>query len=128
MVTLWYRAPELLLGCDTYNEQVDMWSVGCIFAEIILREPLFAAKTELDQLDRIFTVIGNPTEETWPGWLKLKMASKISLNKKANQNRLREKFPLLPCGEEDSMFLSHCGIDLLRKMFTLNPADRITAE
>jgi len=69
VVTLWYRAPELLLGCDTYNEQVDMWSVGCIFAEIILREPLFAAKTELDQLNRIFTVIGNPTEEAWPGWV-----------------------------------------------------------
>jgi len=48
VVTLWYRAPELLLGCDTYNEKVDMWSVGCIFAELILREPLFAAKTEMD--------------------------------------------------------------------------------
>ena len=48
VVTLWYRAPELLLGSESYNQKIDMWSVGCIFAELILREPLFAAKSEMD--------------------------------------------------------------------------------
>ena len=104
-----------------------MWSVGCIFAELILREPLFAAKSEMDQLDRILAVVGNPTEESWPGWQNLKLSSKISLNKKANQNRLREKFPILPTGQDDSMYLSNCGLDLLKKMFTLNPDNRISA-
>jgi len=48
VVTMWYRSPELLLGCQEYDEKIDMWSVGCIFAELILREPLFAGKSELD--------------------------------------------------------------------------------
>jgi len=50
VVTLWYRAPELLLGSTDYCSKVDMWSVGCIFAELILREPLIAGKNEMDQL------------------------------------------------------------------------------
>ena len=68
VVTLWYRAPELLLGKDTYNQAVDIWSVGCIFAELILREPIFSCKTEQEALEKIFRVLGNPTEERWPGW------------------------------------------------------------
>lgn len=51
-----------------------MWSVACIFAELVLREPLFTGKNEMDQLDKIFSVIGNPTEETWPGYNQLKLA------------------------------------------------------
>ena len=68
VVTLWYRAPELLLGQRQYSEAIDIWSVGCIFAELILREPIFCGKGELEQLELIFRVLGNPTEETWPGW------------------------------------------------------------
>ena len=45
---MWYRAPELLMGADVYNHMIDMWSVGCIFAELILREPLFTGKNEMD--------------------------------------------------------------------------------
>ena len=62
VVTLWYRAPELLFGCDTYSEKVDMWSVGCIMAELILREPIICGKTELDQLERMFKVVGTPND------------------------------------------------------------------
>lgn len=65
---MWYRAPELLLGTDQYDQAIDMWSVACIMAELILREPLFAAKSEMEQIDKIFTVLGNPTEKTWPGY------------------------------------------------------------
>jgi cell division cycle 2-like protein len=68
VVTMWYRAPELLLGCQEYDEKIDMWSVGCIFAELVLREPLFAGKNEMDQLDKIFSVLGNPSTEIWPGF------------------------------------------------------------
>jgi cell division cycle 2-like protein len=78
VVTLWYRAPELLFGCDTYSEKVDMWSVGCIMAELILREPLICGKSEIDQLERMFKIVGTPNDERWPGWRELKYAKKYS--------------------------------------------------
>ncbi len=56
VVTLWYRAPELLLGVKEYSTAVDMWSVGCIFAEFLLHKPLFQGKSEIDQLNQIFKV------------------------------------------------------------------------
>ena len=56
VVTLWYRCPELLLGQKEYSTAVDMWSVGCIFAEFIQKEPLFRGKSEIDMLNLIFKV------------------------------------------------------------------------
>ena len=56
VVTLWYRAPELLLGTKLYSTPVDMWSVGCIFGEFLKLEPLFPGKGEVDQMTRIFKV------------------------------------------------------------------------
>jgi len=47
VVTLWYRAPELLLGCNEYTSKIDIWSIGCIFAELILGEPLFPTRSEI---------------------------------------------------------------------------------
>lgn len=90
-----------------------MWSVGCILGELILREPLLMGKGELDQIDKILRVFGNPTNETWPGWQKLKFAKNIQLNKKLNLNRLREKFPVMPLSSDDHMYLSDLGLDLL---------------
>ncbi|KAI8903027.1 kinase-like domain-containing protein, partial [Powellomyces hirtus] len=66
VVTLWYRASEILLGSKTYSTVVDMWSVGCIFAEMCLRQPLFPGDLEIDELFRIFRILGTPNEETWP--------------------------------------------------------------
>lgn len=54
IVTLWYRAPEVLLGSRHYSTGVDMWSVGCIFAEMIMRQPLFPGDSEIDEIFRIF--------------------------------------------------------------------------
>lgn len=54
VVTLWYRAPEILLGSRTYSTPVDMWSVGCIFAEMARRKPLFPGDSEIDELYKIF--------------------------------------------------------------------------
>jgi len=67
VVTLWYRAPEILLGGKQYATAVDIWSIGCIFAEMVMRAPLFPGDSEIDELFRIFRVLGTPTEETWPG-------------------------------------------------------------
>ncbi|ONK56549.1 uncharacterized protein A4U43_C10F9950 [Asparagus officinalis] len=67
VVTLWYRAPEILLGSRQYSTPVDMWSVGCIFAEMVNKRPLFAGDSEIDELFKIFRVLGTPNEDTWPG-------------------------------------------------------------
>ncbi|XP_044756314.1 cyclin-dependent kinase 7 [Coccinella septempunctata] len=71
VVTRWYRAPELLFGAKQYGTGVDMWAVGCILGELLLRVPLFPGESDLDQLTKIFTVFGNPTEENWPGMKSL---------------------------------------------------------
>ena len=67
VVTLWYRPPEILLGCKTYALPVDMWAVGTIIAEMVTKRPLFPGDSEIDELFKIFRVLGTPNEETWPG-------------------------------------------------------------
>ena len=71
VITLWYRAPEILLGAKTYSMAVDVWSLGCIFAEMILKRALFPGDSEIDQLFRIFRTLGTPDETVWPGVTKL---------------------------------------------------------
>lgn len=63
MVTRWYRAPELLLSCSEYGTAIDVWSVGCVFAELLGRKPLFPGKDYVHQLNLITKVIGSPSEE-----------------------------------------------------------------
>ena len=67
VITLWYRAPEILLGCKQYSTPVDIWSIGCIFSEMAMLKPLFPGDSEIDQLFKIFQVLGTPNEETWRG-------------------------------------------------------------
>jgi len=76
-VTLWYRAPELLLGTTEYSTPVDMWSVGCIFAEIISKRPLFDGDSEQDQIKKIFRILGTPNEDIWPGVQNLDGFNKV---------------------------------------------------
>ncbi|KAE9610126.1 hypothetical protein Lal_00006352 [Lupinus albus] len=124
VVTLWYRAPELLLGAKEYSTAIDMWSVGCIMAELISKEALFAGKTEVEQLDKIFRTLGSPDEKIWPGLSKLP-GSKGKFIKQPF-NMLKRKFRAtsfigLPV-------LSELGFDLLEKLLTYDPEKRITAE
>jgi cyclin-dependent kinase 2 len=72
VVTLWYRAPEILLGTLEYSTAVDIWSVGCIFFELITKMPMFPGDSEIDQIYRIFRTLGTPDETIWPGVTKLK--------------------------------------------------------
>ncbi|XP_044756286.1 cyclin-dependent kinase 2-like [Coccinella septempunctata] len=67
VVTMWYRAPELLLGTKIYCTGVDIWSLGCILAEMILKKALFPGDSEIDQIYKIFRIMGTPTEDMWPG-------------------------------------------------------------
>eukprot|EP00123_Amoebidium_parasiticum_P001422 comp12503_c0_seq1/m.7461 comp12503_c0_seq1/g.7461 ORF comp12503_c0_seq1/g.7461 comp12503_c0_seq1/m.7461 type:complete len:296 (-) comp12503_c0_seq1:468-1355(-) len=115
VLTLWYRAPEILLGGKKYSTPVDIWSVGCIFAELANRRPLFPGDSEIDQLFRVFKVLGTPNEETWPGVSELP-----DFNPSFPQNRPK---PLNTIVSN----LCPAGYDLLAKMLVLDPAFRITA-
>lgn len=116
IVTLWYRAPEILLGEKHYSTAVDIWSVGCIFAELIRLTPLFAGDSEIDQLFRIFRVLGTPNETTWTNIGFLPDYKKdFPVWKKTP---LKDKVP-----EIDKE-----GLDLLEKMLIYDPGNRISAK
>jgi cell division cycle 2-like protein len=122
VVTLWYRAPELLLNCTIYDSSIDIWSIGCIFAELILNEPLFMGQDELDQLNRIFKILSTPTDEIWPGWSELPNAKKITF-KKFTENKLKERF----ITSEGKNLLTESGYELLTRMLAYEPKKRISA-
>ncbi|KAH1003028.1 hypothetical protein HUJ05_010977 [Dendroctonus ponderosae] len=117
VVTLWYRAPELLLCTKEYSIPIDVWSVGCIFAELLQMTALFPGKSEVDQLNRIFKDLGTPNEQVWPGFNSLPAVNKIKFHDYPVSN-LRAKFSTL----------SEIGLGLLLKFLTYDPAQRITAE
>lgn len=117
VVTLWYRAPEILLGKKIYDTSIDLWSVGCVFGELINKEPLFKGKTELDQIKKIFQLLGTPNEETWPGLSSLS-AFKVFNFTNQEPTTLRRRFS----------YLTEQGLDILSKLLTLNPKKRISTE
>ncbi|GAW12777.1 hypothetical protein ANO14919_021480 [Xylariales sp. No.14919] len=121
VVTLWYRAPELLLGTKTYGAPIDMWSVGCIFAEVLTREPLLPGQNEVDALTKIFELCGIPTDESWPGFRRLPNARTLRLPSKnapaSTGSVIRARFPLLTAA----------GSALLSGLLSLNPDARPTA-
>ncbi|KAI9721369.1 MAG: serine/threonine protein kinase, CMGC, CDC2/CDK sub [Chrysothrix sp. TS-e1954] len=71
VVTRWYRPPELLLQLRKYTTAIDMWGVGCVFGEMFKRRPILPGKTDLNQIQQIFELVGSPTEENMPGWSSL---------------------------------------------------------
>jgi serine/threonine protein kinase len=71
VMTLWYRAPEMLLGASTYGRAVDIWSLGCIFAELWHGKPLLQGKTDTEQIALMFKTLGAPNEASWPGLARL---------------------------------------------------------
>lgn len=127
VVTLWYRAPELLLGATEYSTAVDMWSVGCIFAEMILMKPLFPGRGEIDQMDQIFKLLGTPSEESWPGYLDLPAAQTMRW-KWPKGSRLRTKFPVGASFSGGGCSLSNAGFDLLSRLLAYDPKQRISAK
>jgi CTD kinase subunit alpha len=66
VITLWYRPPELLLGATAYGPAVDIWSIGCIMLEMVMKKALFPGSDEIDQLKKIWDIMGSPTPEIWP--------------------------------------------------------------
>ncbi|CAJ0936385.1 unnamed protein product, partial [Mesorhabditis belari] len=118
VVTLWYRAPEVLLGAKRYSMGVDMWSIACIFAEMATKKPLFQGDSEIDQLFRIFKLLGTPTEEDWAGVSNLE-DYKPSFPKWKNTGMMDDKL---------SDYMSAAAVDLLRMMVVFDPACRISSK
>ncbi|CAL8471191.1 g10733 [Coccomyxa elongata] len=115
IMTLWYRAPEVLLGATHYAPPVDMWSIGCIFSELITGHPLFPADCELQQLLHIFQLLGTPTERVWKGVSKLE-------DWHAFPNwRPRDLSTIYPTLDAD-------GVDLLQRLLRYSPGQRISAK
>jgi len=112
VVTLWYRSPEVLLQ-STYATPVDIWSCGCIFAELFRRSPLFNGQSESEQLGKIIALIGLPAENEWP------------------ENAVLERDSFPPCHgqpfESAIPEICHQGKDLLEKMLIFSPSRRISA-
>ncbi|KAL5013904.1 hypothetical protein ScPMuIL_008174 [Solemya velum] len=118
VVTLWYRAPELLLGIKEYSTQIDMWSVGCIMAELLNMKALWPGKSEIDQLQKIFKDLGTPNEKIWTGVMELPGMKKCTFTEYP-YNTIRQRF---------GSYLTDVGFDLLNRFLTYNPGKRITAE
>ncbi|EDW28352.1 GL19151 [Drosophila persimilis] len=116
IVTLWYRAPEVLLGSPRYSCPVDIWSIGCIFAEMATRKPLFQGDSEIDQLFRMFRILKTPTEDIWPGVTSLPDYKNTFPCWSTNQltNQLKN--------------LDDNGVNLIQRMLIYDPIHRISAQ
>lgn len=117
VITLWYRPPELLLGTTRYGPAVDMWSVGCIFAELLHGKPIFPGKDEPEQLNKIFELCGAPDEVNWPGVSKIPWYNNLKPNRPMKR-RLRDVF----------RNFDRNALELLERMLTLDPSQRISAK
>lgn len=124
VVTLWYRPPELLLGATSYDASIDMWSIGCVFAELYIGHPIFQGKTELEQITKIFDICGTPTTETWPDYKFLPLSSKF-VPEKAKPNQLKSY--LLRETSARKRILPKGALELIMALLVMDPEQRLTA-
>ncbi|GAB9470455.1 hypothetical protein Gpo141_00007699 [Globisporangium polare] len=121
VVTRWYRAPEIMLNCLQYTEAIDVWAVGCIFAEMLLREPLFPGNDYIHQLKLIIKFLGTPKQEDIE-FVKnvkaLRFLTKLAIFK---PRKWRDVF----AAEDD---VNPLAVDLLSKMLLFNPEKRISVD
>ena len=118
VVTLWYRAPEILLGSEKYHAASDCWSVGCMMGELLNHRPLLPGNTEMEQLQLIFKLLGAPNEKIWPGYALLGRDNSLIGQSQYLYNNLCAEFPNL----------SEHGTNLLKGLLCYDPAKRITAQ
>ncbi|KAH1215688.1 Protein IMPAIRED IN BABA-INDUCED STERILITY 1 [Glycine max] len=115
VVTLWYRPPELLMGSTNYGVSVDLWSVGCVFAELFLGKPILKGRTEVEQLHKIFKLCGSPPEEFWK---KTKLPHATMFKPQTNyESSLRERCADFPAS----------AVNLLETLLSIDPGNRGTA-
>ncbi|XP_010258718.1 PREDICTED: probable serine/threonine-protein kinase At1g54610 isoform X3 [Nelumbo nucifera] len=115
VVTLWYRPPELLLGSTDYRASVDLWSVGCVFAELFLGKPILQGRTEVEQLHKIFKLCGSPPDEYWKN------------SKVPHRTMFKPQHPYGSCLRETCKELPATAVDLIETFLSLEPHKRGTA-
>jgi cyclin-dependent kinase 10 len=117
LVTLWYRAPELLFGAKTQTTAIDLWATGCIMGELLAHKPLLPGVGEISQIDMIVDLLGTPSDAIWSDFSKLPAVQNFTL-KNQPYNNLKTKFP----------WISAAGLRLLNFLFMYDPKKRATAE
>ncbi|XP_074290414.1 putative serine/threonine-protein kinase At1g54610 [Silene latifolia] len=115
VVTLWYRPPELLLGATNYGAAVDLWSTGCILAELYAGKPIMPGRTEVEQLHKIFKLCGSPSEEYW------------RKSKLPHATVFKPQQPYARCVAETFKDFPAPALSLLEVLLSVDPADRGTA-
>jgi len=121
VVTLWYRAPEILLGATTYTCAIDLWAIGCTFGELMIQKPILPGDSEIDQVYKIFKLLGCPNIRIWPdmanlSWIRDHVIDIRLEQEKHKYNNIKIDFPKI--GEE--------GFDLLNRLLAYDPRKRIT--
>jgi len=118
VITRWYRPPELFYGARHYSGAVDVWSVGMVFAELIIRNPYVPGNNEMDMISHISRAVGTPTEENWPGVTQLpSYFAPSEVTPVHGKDFYKQRFGAV--GDD--------GVDLLMRTLTLDPRKRITA-
>lgn len=114
VVTRWYRAPELLFGAKHYTSAIDVWSVGVIFAELMLRIPYLPGANDVDQMEVTFRALGTPTDKEWPEVSTFPSYNKLQIYPPPSREELRRRF----------IAASENALSLMRGMLTMNPQKR----
>ncbi|CAM0881211.1 unnamed protein product [Alopecurus aequalis] len=115
VVTLWYRPPELLLGATNYGVGVDLWSAGCILAELLYGKPIMPGRTEVEQLHKIFKLCGSPSEEYW------------KKSKLPHATIFKPQQPYKGCIRETFKDFPPSSLPLVETLLAIDPAERQTA-
>ena len=126
VVTLWYRAPELLFSESMYGPEIDMWSIGCIFGELLTKDAILKGTGELDQIQKIFSLLGTPKEDEY--WTRLWAKQGSTFKWKTNDSNLASTFAVNSFSATGQSYLSPEGFDLLSQLLSLNPRERISAD
>ncbi|XP_006896614.1 PREDICTED: mitogen-activated protein kinase 3 [Elephantulus edwardii] len=118
VATRWYRAPEIMLNSKGYTKSIDIWSVGCILAEMLSNRPIFPGKHYLDQLNHILSILGSPSQEDLNCIINMKARNYLQSLPAKTKVAWTKLFP-----KSDPK-----ALDLLDRMLTFNPNKRITVE
>jgi cell division cycle 2-like protein len=119
VTSLWFRAPEILLGANFYSAAIDMWAVGCVVSELLLFQPLFSGKNDIQQLDQIFDTLGCPNSRIWPELetLPLIKDGSVDLVRARRRNEYNNLRLLLPT-------ISDEGFEFINRLLAYSPARR----
>ena len=124
MVTRWYRAPEVVLSKQNYDEKIDMWAVGCVFAELIGRAPIFPGKNHLNQVQMIQQLVGKLSESDLE-FVPDKHVRDYLMKNEAQFN-LNEQIPAHVVWQKRYPYANPVAIDLMSKLLSFNPSSRMT--